>query len=114
MLESGLPKCLVFAHHKVILDAVEAACRKGKVGFMRIDGTVPPEKRQARVRQFQEDEACRVAVLSIQAAGTGLTLTASSFVVFAEMTWVPGEMLQARTSSFFSFFGCFDPIMCSG
>ena len=42
---------------------------------MRIDGSVKTNTRQALVNDFQNNRDLRAAVLSIQAAGTGLTLT---------------------------------------
>merc|ERR550537_1061713 len=48
------------------------------------------------VNRFQEEETCRVALLSITACCEGLTLTAAGLVVFAELYWVPGAIEQAE------------------
>lgn len=45
---------------------------------------------------YQGNEKCRVAVLSVLAAGCGLTLTKATAVVFAELYWNPGMLLQAE------------------
>eukprot|EP01126_Amoeba_proteus_P050619 TRINITY_DN599_c0_g1_i15.p1 TRINITY_DN599_c0_g1~~TRINITY_DN599_c0_g1_i15.p1 ORF type:complete len:249 (+),score=71.85 TRINITY_DN599_c0_g1_i15:428-1174(+) len=45
---------------------------------------------------FQEDLDCKVALLSLMAAGVGLTLTSASLVIFAEMYWSPGVLVQAE------------------
>ncbi len=42
---------------------------------MRIDGSVKTSARADLVNDFQNNRDIRAAVLSIQAAGTGLTLT---------------------------------------
>ena len=37
-----------------------------------------------------------MAILSLLAASTGFTLTATSLLIFAELNFVPGTMLQAE------------------
>lgn len=95
LIEGGA-KFLVFAHHQAVLDGIEAAVKKCKVDYFRLDGKTPAVKRQADVNRFQSSEKCRVAILSITAGGTGITLTAASMVVFAELYWTPAQMLQAE------------------
>ena len=58
--------------------------------YIRIEGSTPGDTRQGLVDEFQQREDVRVAVLSILAANTGITLTAASLVVFAELYWTPG------------------------
>lgn len=96
LLDAG-QKFLIFAHHTSLLDAIEFTCNRHKgCKFIRIDGKTPSENRQRLVNSFQQNEDVKVAILSIRAAGVGLTLTAASTVVFAEMTWTPGEIHQAE------------------
>ncbi|XP_034464061.1 DNA annealing helicase and endonuclease ZRANB3 isoform X3 [Hippoglossus hippoglossus] len=96
MLEAEQLKFLVFAHHLTMLQACTEAVIEAKAGYIRIDGSVPSSERIQLVHKFQSDPQTRVAVLSIQAAGQGLTLTAASHVVFAELYWNPGHIKQAE------------------
>jgi len=62
----------------------EAVCynlKNKKIDCIRIDGKTPQKIRQELVNYFQETPTCRVACLSITAAGVGLTLTAASMYV---------------------------------
>ncbi|KAL4442762.1 hypothetical protein ABPG77_006756 [Micractinium sp. CCAP 211/92] len=94
LLDAG-QKVLVFAHHTEVLDALQQRALAG-TPFLRIDGQVSNDKRKALVDRFQQDERCRAALLSITAAGVGITLTAASVVVFAELYWNPGSLVQAE------------------
>jgi len=95
LLQGGC-KFLVFAHHISMLDALEAAARKCQVSSIRIDGSVNAAERHRRVKSFQSNETVRVAILGINAAGVGITLTAASTVLFAELHWTPGVLVQAE------------------
>ncbi|XP_037494779.1 SWI/SNF-related matrix-associated actin-dependent regulator of chromatin subfamily A-like protein 1 isoform X2 [Jatropha curcas] len=95
VIEAGC-KFLIFAHHQPMIDAVHEFLLKRKVGCIRIDGSTPPASRQALVTDFQENDAIKAAVLSIKAGGVGLTLTAASTVIFAELSWTPGDLIQAE------------------
>lgn len=48
------------------------------------------DERKSVCDQFQFEDRFRVAVLSITAASTGITLTAANIVIFAELFWNPG------------------------
>ena len=89
-------KFLVFAHHKIMLDSIEEEVQKLHIDYIRIDGKVKLDKRQEYVNKFQTDETCLVAILSITACYTGITLTAASTVVFSELHMTPAVMIQAE------------------
>ncbi|XP_004298251.1 PREDICTED: SWI/SNF-related matrix-associated actin-dependent regulator of chromatin subfamily A-like protein 1 isoform X3 [Fragaria vesca subsp. vesca] len=95
VIEAGC-KFLVFAHHQSMIDAIYQFLLKKKVSCIRIDGSIPTVERQAYVTQFQEKDSVKAAVLSIKAGGVGLTLTAASTVLFAELSWTPGDLIQAE------------------
>ncbi|KAH0621269.1 hypothetical protein JD844_022374 [Phrynosoma platyrhinos] len=90
LLESGREKFLVFAHHKLVLDAITEELEKKHIGYIRVDGSTPSAERQSLCQEFQFSEKLSVAVLSLTAANMGLTLSSADLVVFAELFWNPG------------------------
>lgn len=97
LLEASSAKFLLFAHHKAMLDVLERAVTKHGTKCIRIDGSVKAVERAGLVSCFQREQDCRVAVLSVTAAGEGLTLTAATLCVFCELCpAVPGVMEQAE------------------
>uniref|UniRef100_A0A8C3HJ49 SWI/SNF-related matrix-associated actin-dependent regulator of chromatin subfamily A-like protein 1 n=1 Tax=Chrysemys picta bellii TaxID=8478 RepID=A0A8C3HJ49_CHRPI len=96
LLESGRDKFLVFAHHKIVLNAISKALENKHVGYIRIDGSTSSAERQSLCQKFQFSEKHSVAVLSLTAANTGLTLSSADLVVFAELFWNPGVLIQAE------------------
>lgn len=125
-LDGSEGKLVVFAHHKDVLNYIEDAVAKrykGRMGMIRIDGacevcskfllswhleltsscllrhstgSVPPAERALAVKKFQTNKNVRLSLLSMTAAGVGLTLTAASNIVFAELHWTPGVLAQAE------------------
>ena len=85
-------KLIVFCGHLEVVRQLQAALP----GSVVITGEVPVVKRQANVDRFQNDAGCREIIGTIPAMGVGLTLTASSHVIFSALDWVPGNMSQAE------------------
>lgn len=86
-------KVVVFAHHLDVVGAIHDAFPHQSVV---VTGDTPVDQRQALVDAFQSDPECRLFIGNIKAAGVGLTLTASSHVVFAELDWTPANVSQAE------------------
>jgi SWI/SNF-related matrix-associated actin-dependent regulator 1 of chromatin subfamily A len=85
-------KVICFAWHRDVIETLA----KGFTEPAVVTGATSQTARQEAVRRFQEEESCRVFIGNILAAGTNITLTAASWVVFAELDWVPGNIKQAE------------------
>lgn len=93
-LETTDKKIVVFGHHVDALRAIYTA--KGIHPFaVKIEGLTPRDNRQGIVDSFQNEKNVRVMIGQIGAAGTGLTMTAASDVLFLESSWVPADNAQA-------------------
>ncbi len=89
---TGCEKLVVMAHHRELIAAIRAEFPDA----VAITGETPHAERQSAIDRFQNDPKVNLFVGSIYAAGTGITLTAASTVVFAELDWVPGVVVQAE------------------
>lgn len=63
---------------------------------VRVVGEDSIKVRQENVDRFQSDSNIKIFVGTIQAAGVGLNLFASSTVLFCDLPWTPGELVQAE------------------
>ena len=59
-------------------------------------GSTPIEERQELVRKFQEDSNIKIFFGGIKSAGTGVTLTKATNVIFIDRSWVPADHAQAE------------------
>jgi SWI/SNF-related matrix-associated actin-dependent regulator 1 of chromatin subfamily A len=86
-------KVVIWAHHTDVIRQIASAF--GNQAVM-LTGETPLAERQRAIDRFQTDPNCRLFVGSITAGGVGITLTAASVCVFAELDWVPGNLTQAE------------------
>lgn len=94
VLESG-EKVILFCHHKDVAASLLSSFET-EFGAVCITGDTTVAGRQAAVERFQTDDNCRVMVASLMAAGVGLTLTAATMVIFAELAWRPADLSQGE------------------
>lgn len=92
-LANGVDKIVVFAIHRDVIMALSEALRP--YGAVHLYGGTPPAKRQRNIDKFQRNPKCRIFIGQVAAAGTAITLTAASDVLFVEADWVPSNNAQA-------------------
>lgn len=92
-VKNATGKVVIFAHHKEVVKELKKELGDEAVVLV---GDTKIEDRQAAVDAFQNDPKILYFIGSIKAAGVGITLTAASHVVFAELDWVPGNISQAE------------------
>ena len=90
---AGGHKALVFSQWTQFLDRIESSVSAAGISSVRLDGAT--RDRGAVVDRFQTDPAIGVFLISLQAGGTGLNLTAADHVFFMDPWWNPAVEQQA-------------------
>ena len=80
--------CIVFSDHRDPLLALE------KKGWPLVIGGQTPTARDKIIQDFQAGKGLHLGV-SITAGGIGITLTRAAHAVFLDLSWTPGNNLQA-------------------
>lgn len=86
-------KIVLFAHHQ---DVINPIFQKFQSVSVKFDGSMNKNQKNASVELFQSDPKCKLFIGSITAAGVGITLTAASLALFAELDWRPAMVTQAE------------------
>jgi SNF2 family DNA or RNA helicase len=94
-LVEGSHRALVFSQFTSHLALVADALRTEGIVFSYLDGQVPAAERARRVAAFQAGQGGDVFLISLKAGGTGLTLTAASYVLHLDPWWNPAVEDQA-------------------
>lgn len=87
-------KVVIFAHHKSVVQALYDDLSQ-RYSVVTLTGDSSQGQRQQAVDDLQSGHA-QIFIGSITAAGVGITLTAASTCIFAELDWMPGNMQQAE------------------
>lgn len=93
-------KVILFAHHKemiaALIDAVRSVRPKAPLDYIVITGETAVADRESLADHFRTEPKCHVAILSMQACGTGHNFTCASMVIFTELDWNPSTHLQCE------------------
>jgi len=92
LIEEG-HRVLVFSQFVTLLELVSAELKTRAIAHLMLTGQT--ENRQELVDRFQSAEGEPVFLLSLKAAGSGLNLTAASYVVLFDPWWNPAVEAQA-------------------
>ena len=86
-------RVLVFSQFVTLLTLVGQEMKARRIKYLLLTGQT--ENRQALVDRFQAADGEPVFLLSLKAAGTGLNLTAASYVILLDPWWNPAVEAQA-------------------
>lgn len=90
-------KVLIFSSFVKHLEIIENYLKKEKILYTLLTGA--STGREGIVKKFQENDNCRVFLISLKAGGVGLNLTAADYVFLIDPWWNPASEIQALSRS---------------
>jgi len=95
LLDGGVDKLVVFAHHHSVLAVLQGGLSKH--GVLRVDGSTSAREKNQAVEKFKFDPRLKVFLGQMQSIATGTDglQDVASHCVFAEQSWIFGENEQA-------------------
>ena len=88
-------KALVFSQFLGMLALIKEKMKELGVDYEYFDGSSTVNEREKAIHRFQNDENCRVFLISLKAGGVGLNLTAADYVYIVDPWWNPAVEQQA-------------------
>ena len=91
----GDHKALIFSQFLGMLALVKAKLTEQNIPFEYFDGSTSAPDREKAIQNFQNNDECRVFLISLKAGGVGLNLTAADYVYIVDPWWNPAVEQQA-------------------
>ena len=88
-------KALIFSQFLGMLALIRERLEEMGVKYEYFDGSTSAPDRETAIQGFQNDETCRVFLISLKAGGVGLNLTAADYVYIVDPWWNPAVEQQA-------------------
>lgn len=93
--ETPTYKTIVFSQFTSMLDLIEPHLNRAGMTYVRYDGSMRNDAREAALQSLRTDPRTRVLLCSLKCGSLGLNLTAASRVVIVEPFWNPFVEEQA-------------------
>ncbi|MBS1746756.1 MAG: DEAD/DEAH box helicase [Bacteroidetes bacterium] len=91
----GDHKALVFSQFLGMLSLIREKMDELGIKYTYFDGSTSAPDREKAIQLFQNDDTCRVFLISLKAGGVGLNLTAADYVYLVDPWWNPAVEQQA-------------------
>jgi non-specific serine/threonine protein kinase len=91
----GNHKALIFSQFLGMLALIREKLTTLGIVYEYFDGSTTAIDREKAIRSFQDNESCRVFLISLKAGGVGLNLTAADYVYIVDPWWNPAVEQQA-------------------
>jgi superfamily II DNA or RNA helicase len=86
-------KAVLFSEWTTMLNLIEPILQRRELEYVRLDGSVPQQKRHELIHEFQHNDSCRLFITT-NAGSTGLNLQAANTVINVDLPWNPAVLEQ--------------------